>query len=266
MPKLVWDQTGEHFYETGVNKGVLYPQVSGEYPLGVNWDGLTGVTESPSGAEASPIYADNIKYLSLRSTEEYGATIEAYQSPEEFDYCDGSAAPVRGVKIGQQSRQSFGFSWQTRYGNDEDGDNYSYKIHIIYGATAAPSERGYTTINDSPEAMTLSWTVDTVPVNVAGHKPTASLEIDAWMLSPAELKAVEDALYGTDETDPYLPLPDQLFALINAAATYTAVTPVGTENPSAEGWYERSGSAEPYTYTLTTDTTVDATKTYYKKN
>ena len=266
MAKLVWDKSGEHYYETGVNKGVLYPQVSGEYPLGINWDGLTGVTESPSGAEASPIYADNIKYLSLRSTEEYGGTIEAYQSPEEFDYCDGSATPATGIKIGQQSRQSFGFSWQTRYGNDEEHDNYSYKIHVVYGATAAPSERGYTTINDSPEAMTLSWTFDTVPVNVTGYKPTASLEIDAWKLSEAQLKAVEDALYGTDNADPYLPLPDELFTLINAAATYEAVTPTGTENPSAEGWYERSGSAPDYVYTLTTDTTVNSSKTYYKKS
>lgn len=271
MSKLKWDETGYHFYETGVKKGVLYPQVEGEYPLGVNWDGLTGVTESPSGAESSPQYADNIKYLNLRSAEEYGGTIEAFQSPEEFDYCDGTASPTTGVKFGQQSRQAFGFSWVTQIGNDTDGDDHGYKIHLVWGATAAPSERSYTTINDSPEAMTLSWTFDTVPVNVSttGFKPTASATIISTDLTSAQLKAVKNALYGTESTDPYLPLPDELIALLNESAptyTYTAVTPTGTENPSTEGWYERSGSAGSYVYALTTDTTVDNTKTYYSRS
>ena len=264
--RLQWDTTGEHFYETGTDRAVLYPMVNGAYPKGVAWNGITGVTESPSGAEASPIYADNIKYLNLRSTEEYGATIEAYQSPEEFDKCDGTDSPTTGVKIGQQSRQSFGFCWRTKFGNDIDGDDYSYKIHIIYGATAAPSERGYTTINDSPEAMTLSWTVDTVPVNVTGYKPTASIEIDAWKLTAAQLAALEDVLYGSSTADARLPLPDELFSIIEAAVTYTVVTPTGTENPSEEGWYERSGEAGSYVYTLSTDTTVDNSKTYYERS
>lgn len=213
MSKLVWDQTGKRFYETGTNKGVLYPMVDGAYPKGVAWDGLTGVTESPSGAEPTKLYADDIPYLTMLSTEEYGATIEAYQSPEEFDACDGTAALASGVSIGQQTRQKFGFSWQTRLGNDVLGEDYGYLIHLLYGGLASPSEKGYSTINDSPEAITLSWEVSTTPVEVTGYKPTASMTIDSTKVDADKLAALEEILYGTDDVEPRLPLPDEIMAL-----------------------------------------------------
>lgn len=217
MAKLVWDQTGERLYETGVSKGVLYPiQSGGVYSLGVAWNGLTAVTESPSGAEASPIYANDTKYLSLVSAEEFGATIEAYTYPDEFGACDGSAEIKPGVIIGQQSRSIFGLSYKTKIGNDTDGDGHGYKIHLIYGALAAPSEKGYKTINDSPEAITFSWTLTTTPVNVSGFKPTASLVIDSTKISASALKSIEDLLYGTDSNPASLPLPDAIMALITA--------------------------------------------------
>lgn len=227
MAKLAWDLQGEREYETGTDHGVLYPQVSGEYPKGVAWNGLSGVTESPSGAEATAIWADNIKYLNLRSTEEFGGTITAYQSPEEFDACDGSATVADGVNIGQQSRQAFGLSYRTKVGNDTEGEDHGYKLHLIYNATVTPSERAYATINDSPEAIELSWTFDTVPVNVTGHKPTALITIDSTKVDATKLAALEEVLYGKDPTteggtdgvDPKLPLPDEVIAMMSTTTT-----------------------------------------------
>lgn len=199
MAKIVWDQTGERLYETGVDHGVLYvQQTGGLYPKGVAWNGLTTVTESPSGAEATPLYADNIKYLNLMSTEEFGATIEAYTYPDEFAECDGSATLVDGVTIGQQTRKTFGMCYRTNLGNDVDGTAYGYKLHIIYGATASPSEKAYATVNDSPEAITFSWEVTTTPVNVTNAKPTASLVIDSTKADPDKLAEFEAILYGSD--------------------------------------------------------------------
>ena len=217
MSKLIWDATGERLFETGVSQGVLYVQEGGVYPAGVVWNGLTAVTESPSGAEATPLYADDIKYLNLVSAEEFGATIEAYMYPDEFMQCDGSVSLVPGVYVGQQTRKSFGLSYKTVVGNDVDINNHGYKLHIIYGALAAPSEKAYATINDSPEAITFSWEVKTTPVNVTGHKPTASLVIDSTKVDAAKLKELEDILYGTAETDARLPLPDEIAALFAAA-------------------------------------------------
>lgn len=218
MPRLVWDQTGQKTYETGVNQGVLYVRDDeGKYGNGVVWNGLTAVTESPSGAEPSPLYADNIKYLNLMSTEEFGATVEAYTYPDEFAVCDGSAEIATGVMIGQQARKTFGLSYKTLLGNDLDGDSYGYKLHIIYGALAAPSEKGYATVNDSPEAITFSWELSTTPVSVTGHKPTATVVIDSTKVDETKLKALEDLLYGTEDKEASLPMPDEIVALIGEA-------------------------------------------------
>ena len=218
MAKLVWDATGERKYETGVRNGVLYVMgEGGTYPKGVAWNGLTAVTESPSGAEATALYADDTKYLNLISAEEFGATIEAYMYPDEFAECDGSATLAAGVTIGQQPRKTFGMSYRTVYGNDVDNESYGYKLHLIYGAVAAPSEKAYATINDSPEAITFSWEVKTTPVNVTGHKPTASLTIDSTKVDAAKLKKIEDILYGATEGDARLPLPDEIIQILQAA-------------------------------------------------
>ena len=226
MSKIVWDATGKRYYETGVDHGVLYPQdSSGTYPNGVAWNGLTAVTESPSGAEATPLYADNIKYLNLISAEEFGATVEAYTYPDEFAQCDGSAEITPGVMIGQQNRKSFGLCYRTTMGNDVDGNSYGYKLHIIYGASASPSEKSYATINDSPEAITFSWELKTTPVNVTGFKPTASITIDSNKVTPEKLAKLEEILYGKDPTtlggsdgvEPRLPLPDEIVSIIGAA-------------------------------------------------
>lgn len=222
MAKLKWDQTGERLYETGVKNGVLYIPTAGVYSKGVAWNGLTAVTESPSGAEATALYADDIKYLSLMSTEEFGATIEAYTYPDEFAACDGSAELVDGVTIGQQNRSTFGLCYRTAIGNDTDGNEHGYKLHIIYGALASPSEKAYATINDSPEAITFSWEITTTPVNVTGAKPTASLVIDSTKADSTKLAALEDILYGKDgtgdgstgATEPRLPLPDEIKTLM----------------------------------------------------
>ena len=214
MSKLVWDQTGERLFETGVKNGVLYPQVSGAYPKGVAWNGLTAVTESPSGAEATPLYADDIKYLNLISAEEFGATIEAYMYPDEFAECDGSAAIAKGVMIGQQKRNAFGLVYKTTLGNDTEGNDYGYKLHIIYGAIAAPSEKSYATINDSPEAITFSWEVTTTPVNVTGGKPTASITIDSTKADPTKLAALEAVLFGAEESEARLPLHDEIAGMM----------------------------------------------------
>lgn len=218
MSKLVWDATGERYYETGVKMGVLYVQSAGTYPKGVVWNGLTAVTESPSGAEATPLYADDIKYLNLMSNEEFGATIEAYTYPDEFAECDGSAALAAGVYIGQQARKTFGLCYRTVVGNDTDNNAYGYKLHLIYGALAAPSEKAYSTINDSPEAITFSWEVSTTPVNVTGHKPTACVTIDSTKVDGDKLAALEAILYGSDEEEARLPLPDEIAELMKAAA------------------------------------------------
>ena len=213
MAKIEWDKTGERFYETGVKNGVLYVQEDGTYPKGVAWNGLTAVTESPSGAETTPLYADDIKYLNLLSAEEFGATIEAYTYPDEFAECDGSASLATGVMIGQQPRKAFGLCYRTAIGNDTDGNDHGYKLHIIYGALAAPSEKAYATINDSPEAITFSWEVTTTPVNVTGAKPTASITIDSTKATPEKLTALEKILYGDAEVEARLPLPDEIKTL-----------------------------------------------------
>lgn len=227
--RLVWDKTGERFYETGVDRGVLYPMgTGGNYAAGVAWNGLTAVTESPSGAEATAIYADNIKYLSLMSAEEFGATIEAYTYPEEFAQCDGSASIATGVTIGQQARKTFGLCYRTVLGNDVDGNDHGYKLHIIYGAMASPSEKGYATINDSPEAITFSWEVTTTPVNVAGFKPTACITIDSTKANPTDLATLEEILYGKDPVSepstpgvaPRLPLPDEIAEIMSTSDSF----------------------------------------------
>lgn len=232
MPKLVWDNTGDRFYETGVKMGVLYPQVSGAYPKGVAWNGLTSVTESPSGAESNAQYADDIKYLDLYSAEEFGATINAYTYPDEFSTCDGSAEIATGAFIGQQNRQAFGLCYRTTYGNDTEGNEYAYKIHIIYGAKASPSEKAYNTINDSPEPIEFSWEVTTTPVNVTGFKPTANMVIDSTKVEATKLAALEDILYGKDgsgstATEARLPLPDEIITLLGAKTTTTTTDSTG---------------------------------------
>lgn len=217
MAKIIWDNAGEKRYETGVDHGVLYPQVSGAYPKGVAWNGLTTVTESPSGAEANPVYADNIKYLNLYSAEEFGASVEAYTYPDEFAVCDGSAEIAGGVMIGQQDRQPFGMCYRTIIGNDTEGSNHGYKLHIIYGAMASPTEKAYTSVNDSPEAITFSWELTTTPVAVTGHKPTASLTIDSTKTSKEKMAAIEDILYGSESEEARLPLPDEIVTIIGTS-------------------------------------------------
>lgn len=216
MSKIVWDQTGDRLYETGTKNGVLYPQVSGAYPKGVAWNGLTAVTESPSGAEATPLYADDTKYLNLMSVEEFGGTIEAYMYPDEFKACNGEADLVEGVSIGQQTRQAFGFCYRTVLGNDTENNDHGYKLHLIYGALAAPSEKAYATVSDSPEPITMSWEFTTTPVAVTGHKPTASLTIDSTKCDATKLAALEAILYGSESDEPRLPLPDEIKTLMTA--------------------------------------------------
>ena len=250
MAKLLWDQTAEHFYETGNDRAVVYPynNTNKAYDKGYAWNGITGVTESPSGADETAIYADNIKYLSLRAAEEFGMTVTAYTYPDEFAEMDGSAFPTKGVRIYQQARKTFGFSYRSIIGNDTESNDHGYMLHLIYGLTASPSERSYSTVNDSPEAIEFSWEMTGVPVAITGYKNSCLLTVKSTdFVTPeeqAKLKALEDILWGTDAGD-----------------VYTAVTPVGSENPTTEGWYEKSGN----TYVLSTDTTVDAQKTYYSK-
>ena len=213
--KLKWDQTGERIYETGVSNGVLYVQkANGSYDNGVAWNGLSTVTESPSGAESNAIYADNIKYLALTSAEEFGATVEAYTYPDEFAECDGCAEGADGVMIGQQDRKACGMAYKTIVGNDTEKNAHGYKLHMIYGATAAPSEKGYSTVNDSPEPITLSWELSTTPVEVTGYKPTATLVIDSTKANSEKLKALEDILFGSDETEARLPMPNEVISLM----------------------------------------------------
>lgn len=220
MPRITWDKPEDRTYETGVKMGVLYVQgEDGSYPKGVAWNGLTSVNESPSGAEPTPLYADDIKYLNLMSVEELGATVEALTYPDEFAECDGSAALAKGVTIGQQKRKSFGLCYKTVLGNAVDGDEHGYKIHILYGAMASPSEKAYSTVNDSPEAMTMSWELTTTPVEVTGHKPTSLIVVDSTKCDADKLAKLEDILYGSASGDgPRLPLPDEIKTLMEAAA------------------------------------------------
>ena len=215
MARLIWDEVGQRFFETGVKNGVLYVQDNnGSYKNGVVWNGLTAVTESPSGAEETPLYADDVKYLTLRSAEEFGATVEAYTYPEEFEQCDGSASIAEGVTIGQQARRAFGLCYRTSVGNDIQGQNFSYKLHLIYGCTVAPSEKSYSTINDNPEAITFSWELSTVPVPVDGFSPTASLVIDASKVDEGKMQQLEDALFGNESNEAKLLLPNEIMEML----------------------------------------------------
>lgn len=214
MSKLTWDLTGERFYETGVDHGVLYPQVAGAYPKGVAWNGLIGVSENPTGAEPNPLYADNIKYLNLMSVEEFEAGIEAYTYPEEFAACDGSVEAVDGVMVGQQPRKPFGLVYRTRVGNDTEGHNFGYKLHLVYGALAGPSEKAYETINDTPDAITFSWDITTTPVEFANHAPTASLTLDSTKFEEGILEKLEKVLFGDADEEPRLPLPAEVLTIL----------------------------------------------------
>ena len=218
MAKLVWDALGERYYETGVKQGVLYPQAAGKYELGVAWNGLTAVTESPSGAEATPLYADDIKYLELMSNEEFGGTIEAFTYPDEFKACNGESELATGVSIGQQTRTAFGLCYRTVLGNDTEKNDHGYKLHLVYGAMASVSEKAYATVNDSPEAITFSWEFTTTPVDVKDHKPTSIVVIDSTKVDAEKLAALEAVLYGTDEAEPRLPLPDEIVTILAGTA------------------------------------------------
>jgi hypothetical protein len=235
MTRVQWDKVGEKVYQTGVDRGVLYrPDNTGDYVNGYAWNGLSSVTESPTGAEANKQYADNIVYVNLRSAEEFGATLEAFTYPEQFEECDGSASPQVGVSIGQQGRATFGLSYRTLIGNDLEGTDFGYKLHLVYGATAAPSERAYATVNDSPEAITFSWEITTVPVAVTGLRPTASITIDSTKVDADALATLEDFLYGTVGTDPSLPSPDEVLALFDGTITTTAAVTAPTYNSSTD--------------------------------
>lgn len=218
MFNLKWDQTGEKLYETGVDRGVVYPQVEGAYPKGAAWNGLTNATLTPSGAEATPLYANNRKYLNLMSVEELGGTIEAYMYPDEFAECNGEKDLIPGVRIGQQKRNSFGFCFRTMIGNDTDGTAYGYKIHIVYGCLAAPSEQANSTINDSPEAKTMSWEYTTTPIELEDGSVTASLEVDSTKFEADKIAALENVLYGSGDTEARLPLPDEVASILTGTA------------------------------------------------
>lgn len=219
MAEIKWDQTGERLYETGVDHGVLYlPDTQGKYTNGYVWNGLVTVNETPSGAEPNPQYADNMKYVNLISAEEFGATIEAFTYPDEFALCDGSAMPTEGVYVGQQARKPFGLAYRTQLGNDTQANDYGYKLHLIYGAQAAPTEKEYTTVNDSPEAITFSWECTTTPVDVPNYRPTSSLTIDSTKVTAANLKALETRLYGSETEEPELPSPEEVINLFKTTS------------------------------------------------
>ena len=219
MAVIKWDSTGERFFEMGVKKGVLYPiDNEGNYTKGVAWNGLTSVAETPDGAEATDLYADDIKYASFRSAEKFGGTVEAYMFPDEWYECDGSAELAPGVYLGQQTRKKFGMSYVTQIGNDVQGDGFGYKLHLVYGATASPSERTYESINDSPDAITFSWDFETTPVDVAGHKPTSLITINSLKADPTKLKALETILYGSESVEPRLPMPDEVYTLMKSSS------------------------------------------------
>lgn len=234
MAELSWDDVGEHFFETGVDHGVLYiPNEDGEYDNGVAWNGLVSVTESPSGAESNPQYADNIQYLNLISAEKFGATLEAFTYPDEFQQFDGGAEPTPGVIVGQQTRKPFGLAYRSRIGNDLESDDYGYKLHLVYGAQAAPSEKAYTTINDSPEAITFSWEISTTPVSVTGYRPAASLVIDSTKVDATALAALEEILFGSVGSDPALPTPDEVIAIFTGDALASDVVVAGDDDSIA---------------------------------
>jgi hypothetical protein len=240
MPALVWDQVGERLYETGVDHGVLYiPDVSGVYATGVAWNGLTSVSETPTGAEATAQYADNIKYLNLISAEEFGATLEAFTYPDEFSEFDGLALPVDGVAVGQQPRKMFGLSFRTRVGNDTEGEAHGYKLHLVYGCIASPSEKAYNTINDSPEAITFSWEISTSPVPVTDYNPTSLIVVDSTVVDEASLTLLEAELYGNGASSANLPLPDEVIALFSSGAVATGAT------AGVPGSWTPSGSTVP---------------------
>jgi hypothetical protein len=231
MTRLTWDGSGQRLYETGVDHGVLYIPTAGVYDTGVAWNGLVSVTESPSGAEATPLYADNIKYLNLMSKEEFGATIEAFTYPDEFAECDGSAEPQTGVIIGQQPRKLFGLSYRTLLGDDLEGTELGYKLHLIYGCLASPSEKAYGTVNDTPEAITFSWEITTTEAAVTGYKPTAIITIDSTKVDPADLSTLEDLLYGTAGTGAQLPAPDSVLNVFGTGVTQVDMG-VSTNQPT----------------------------------
>lgn len=268
MTKLAWDLVGKRFYETGVDHGVLYiPNGSGNYVNGYAWNGLTAITESPTGAESNPQYADNIKYLNLVSVEEFGGTIEALYYPDEFGQCDGTAEPQEGILVGQQSRKTFGLSYRTRLGNDVAGDDYGYKLHLVYGALAAPSEKAYSTVNDSPEAAAFSWEFTTTAVFAGSNlKPTSSLTINSTRVNSAKLAELEDLLYGTTGTDPSLPLPPAVLALFSGSTleatptvpTYNSTTKVITIPTVTGVVYTINGEPVTGDVTITADTLVTA--------
>lgn len=267
MGILTWDNVGEKLYETGCDRGVLYiPDAGGAYVNGVAWNGLTNVTESPSGAEPNPQYADNGKYLNLISAEEFGATLEAFTYPEEFNQFDGLGTPTPGVTIGQQSRKSFGLCYRTLIGNDLEGTDYGYKLHLVYGCTASPSEKAYATVNDSPEALPLSWEIATTPVAVTGYKPTSVLHIDSTKVTSGALSTLEDFLYGTPGSDPSLPMPDDVIAIFSGVmtlATPTEPTFNGTDTitiPSITGvtYYHDGVAVPPGAYVITADAVITA--------
>lgn len=273
MTILTWDAEVDRVYETGVKNGILFPKkADGSYDNGIPWNGLTAVSESPSGAEETALYADDDKYLSLRSKEEFGGTIEAYTYPDEWAVCDGSASldTNYGVIIGQQTRKPFGLFYRTTKGNAAEGNDYGYKLHFIYNALASPSEKSYATINDSPEAITFSWTFTTTPIEFRSDlKKSSTLIIDSTKVTSAVLSAIEDKVYGTNNSESEMPTPDWIISLVEGsgpAGTYTAVDTsaagYSTKNPKDEGWYEKTGS-DPATYTRTKDTVVDISTTYY---
>lgn len=271
MARITWDEVGKRFYTTGVDHVTLYVQnTDGTYQKGVPFNGVSAIEESPSGAESTAIYADNIKYLDLTSKEDYGCSITAYDCPDEFGVCDGTATPVKGLKIGQQTRRRFGLVYRTNIGNDTEGNDYGYAYHIVYNCKAAVSSKSHNTINDSPEATELSWEITTTDVNIAGYKPSAKLTIYTRELTPEILTALENELFGSDEggTDATLPTPKRIMEILSGVQptpteTYVEVTPVGTENPSEEGWYEYDSVND--TYVATEDTEVVSGKTYYEK-
>lgn len=267
MTRLAWDAPGERRYENGVDRGVLYRvDNGGNYNIGYAWNGLTGITESPSGADSNPQYADNIKYVDIRSAEDFGGTIEAFTYPDAWAECDGSAMPQAGVRVGQQGRKPFGLSYRTKVGNDTSGGDYGYKLHMVWGATASPSERAFSTVNDSPEAVGFSWEFSCAPLQVAGYKPVASLEIDSTKVDATALTNLENLLYGTAGVEPQLPSPTDVLALF--AGTVTAVTPTApTYNssthvvtiPAVTGVvYKINGVAVTGTRTITGNTVVTA--------
>lgn len=276
MAVLKWDQDTQRLYETGTKNGVLYPKkADGTYDVGVAWNGLTAISESPSGAEETALYADDDKYLSLRSKEEFGGTIEAYTYPDEWAICDGSAFldDGKGFALGQQTRRGFGLCYRTTLGNDVEGNDYGYKLHLVYNALASPSEKSYATINDSPEAITFSWTFTTTPVEFRSDlQKSSTLTINSKKVSPEVLTAIEDKLYGTANSDPEMPTPDWIISVIESGGSSGTFTEVSTssegyadKSPKDEGWYEKTGE-NPDKYTRSKDTVVDISTTYYVRS